>query len=144
MSTSVFILSTIFQISKGKFCVLQTQTCRNLKSIKFSKVSHALNAFFRNVMSCKKSKNQNFKKPLRAGILSNLCRLISLHFHLICSVNFFQSCPQIAKTQFREKRLSHPKDARNANVKKDITFGKVNLKQVSSQDPRDEKFPKIS
>ena len=39
LSTSVFILSTIFQILKGTFHVLYTQTCRNLKSIKFANFS---------------------------------------------------------------------------------------------------------
>ena len=36
LSMPVFIFSTISQISKTKFHVIWTQTCRNLKSIKFA------------------------------------------------------------------------------------------------------------
>ena len=36
LSTSVYIFPPISQILKGKFHILETQTRRNLKSIKFS------------------------------------------------------------------------------------------------------------
>ena len=39
LSTSVFIFSTISQILKRNCYVLQTQTCRNLRSIKLSNFS---------------------------------------------------------------------------------------------------------
>ena len=44
LSTSVFIFSNIYQILKTKFYIFWTQTCRNLKSIKFANflISHAL------------------------------------------------------------------------------------------------------
>ena len=45
-STSVFIFSAIFKILKTKFYVVWILTCRNLKSIKFPNLSHALKGLF--------------------------------------------------------------------------------------------------